>query len=647
MAVIHIDEVQGSDAPGTSGTESSPFKSLGEAFLALGSDNEYRVKKKDDEEYKPAAKSALKKAAAYVEAQQKKRIAAAKRAEKESQEEAAREAALEEAKKIPLVEDPSLPQAILVNITETDPNVVGQLRKSQDEPKEGVRRVRVQGRVHRVAKQGGLIFVTLRRGLDFMQCLLSGTLSKTYGALTLTRETSMEIFGELWEVPAGARAPLDRELRADFFRIIAKAPGGLDAFTNRVPVDGDTQTLLDLRHLTLRHDKPSAILFVRDILESAFHKAYKEMKCTKVSPPALVQTQVEGGATLFKFDYYGETAYLTQSSQLYLETVLPSLGDVYCIEKSFRAEKSLTRRHLSEYTHIEAELDFITFEDLLDHLERLICRVMEIVLENPVATKAVQQYNPEFKKPTQPFKRMRYTEAIEWLNTQEPPILNEEGNPHVFGDDIAEAAERKMTDEIGCIIMLTHFPAEIKSFYMQRAADDSRVTESVDVLVPGVGEVVGGSMRTWDHEELLSAYKREGIDPSSYYWYTDQRKYGSTPHGGYGIGAERSVSKEEHEPTFDNQEDLVLVMMAPSTSAAYGGETLSIWEILEMRLRVVMCGRSREAVEENRKPSSRDQASNPLSMIICRKKVQNCLGKEITKLQESPEVVKNLPVPEG
>jgi Aspartyl/asparaginyl-tRNA synthetases len=391
MAIIYIDEEKGTDVTETPGTEAAPFKSLQEAYLERGADNEYQVKKKGEEEYKPAAKSALKKVVNYAEVQRKKREQAAKRAEKDAEEEAAREAILEQAKHIKISEDATLPEAVLINIAETDPKVIGQLRKSKDEPKEGVVRVRVQGRVQRVAKQGGLIFITLRRGLNLMQCLLSGQLSKTYDALTLTRETSIEVFGELWEVPAGAHAPLNRELHADYFRIIAKAPGGDDALTTRVPEDGDPNTLLNLRHLTLRHDKPSAVMYVRDVLESAFHTSYRELDIKKVSPPALVQTQVEGGATLFKFDYYGETAYLTQSSQLYLETVLPVLGDVYCIEKSFRAEKSLTRRHvsyavcltmpeyandmkLSEYTHVEAELDFITFDDLLAHLEHIICR---------------------------------------------------------------------------------------------------------------------------------------------------------------------------------------------------------------------------------------------------------------------------------
>jgi asparaginyl-tRNA synthetase len=231
---------------------------------------------------------------------------------------------------------------------------------------------------------------------------------------------------------------------------------------------------------------------------------------------------VEGGATLFKFDYYAETAFLTQSSQLYLETCLPSMGNVYCIEKSFRAEKSLTRRHLSEYTHVEAELDFISFTDLLEHLELVISRVLEVTLSDPVIAAHIKRLNPDFKLPERPFMRMTYADAIKWLN--EHDILNEDGTQHVFGDDIAEAAERRMTDIINKPIFLTGFPVEIKAFYMQKDAADPRVTESVDCLMPGVGEIVGGSMRMDDYEELMAAYKREGIAPEPYYWYTDQRK---------------------------------------------------------------------------------------------------------------------------
>ena len=213
---------------------------------------------------------------------------------------------------------------------------------------------------------------------------------------------------------------------------------------------------------------------------------------------------------------------------------------MYCIEKSFRAERSLTRRHLSEYTHVEAELEFISFDDMLAHLEDIICGVLAIVLGNPRMAALVQTLNPGFQMPERPFMRMRYADAIAWL--QEHDVRTDDGHPHAFGDDIAEAAERRMTDVIDRPIFLTHFPVEIKAFYMQQAPDDPRVTESVDCLMPGVGEIVGGSMRKYDYDDLMAAYRREGMDPEPYYWYTDQRRYGTSPHGGYGLGLERFLA---------------------------------------------------------------------------------------------------------
>lgn len=216
----------------------------------------------------------------------------------------------------------------------------------------------------------------------------------------------------------------------------------------------------------------------------------------------MVQTQVEGGSTLFDFQYYGETAYLTQSSQLYLETCLPSLGDVYCITDSFRAEKSLTRRHLSEFTHCEGELSFITFDDLLNFLEDMIVSVVEAVMRDPIAAQIIKDLNPDFKAPKKPFRRMEYSEAIKWLNENgvKKDVVDENGVKtgtcdYEFGEDIPESPERRMTDTINEPILLTKFPTEIKSFYMKRCPEDMRLTESVDVLMPGVGEITGGSMR--------------------------------------------------------------------------------------------------------------------------------------------------------
>lgn len=529
---IYIDEEIGHDDTSSGdGSESKPYKSLQFAYLQHTDSASYLVKRKEGDEeeatWKPAAKAAMKKAVNYAEQQKKKAGKEKELALRQKQEEEERQKTLDEAKKIVIKEDPNLPKAVRINLGEKRPEIVklgSGDRKKEVDYNSGERgtRVRVYGRVHRERRQGVVMFITLRDGFGYMQCVLTGDLAKTYDVVTLTRETSMMITGEMWQVPAGAHAPDNRELHADYFEIVGKAPGGDDAITNKVQAKGDAQTLLDMRHLVLRGEKASSVMFVRDAVEHAFNVKYHELGYVKVSPPALVQTQVEGGSTLFGFNYYGENAYLTQSSQLYLETAIPFAGNVYCIEKSFRAEKSLTRRHLSEYTHVEAELDFISFDDLLQHLEDIICGVLEIVLANPRIAAMLQDLNPDFQMPERPFKRMRYSDAIDWL--REHDIPNEEGHPHQFGDDIAEAAERRMTDIINRPIFLTHFPVEIKAFYMQKAPEDRRVTESVDVLMPGVGEIVGGSMRMDNYDELMEAYKREGMSADPYYWYTDVRR---------------------------------------------------------------------------------------------------------------------------
>jgi asparaginyl-tRNA synthetase len=543
---IYIDEDVGHDDDSATGSATAPYKTLLHAMIQHPGAS-YQVRKSETGpvdangdpaarlEWKPATKSALKKANNLYEAHKKKQAKADELAVREKAEADKRQAVLEEAKQVVLDEDKSLPEPIRIKLNTVDPLKI----KLGTAESKGTR-VRVLGRVHHLRAQKDVIFVTLKDGKGLMQCVFAGKLIKTYAAMTLTLETSLEIRGELKSLPKGAHAPLDRELHADYFIVIGAAVGDKEAITNKVQQDGDAQMLLDNRHLTLRGDVSSKVMKVRSAIERAFMQVYDELQFTKVSPPAMVQTQVEGGATLFEFNYYGEKAYLTQSSQLYLETCLAGLGDVYCIEKSFRAEKSLTRRHLSEYTHVEAEMDFITFTDLLDHIEHLVVRVIEIALTDPTIKQFIAELNPTFTPPTKPFKRMRYADAIDWL--VEHNIPNEEGNPHSFGDDIAEAAERKMTDILNEPILLTYFPKEIKAFYMPKDTEDPRVTESVDVLMPGVGEIVGGSMRIWDYKELMEGYKREGIDPTDYYWYTDQRRYGTSPHGGYGLGLERFLA---------------------------------------------------------------------------------------------------------
>ncbi|KAJ8076663.1 asparagine--tRNA ligase [Marasmius tenuissimus] len=567
MASVYVDETAGSDTPGN-GSESQPYQTLAYALFVTGiGEAKYLIRKDASSPFDEPTQSALKKAKKGADGLEKKKKKQEELAEREAKEKGAekekREKLLEDSKKIVLTEDSSLPEA----------------KKSKINRLESLRtqRVRVMGWVHRLRQQKDITFITLRDGTGYLQAVLSGVVNQTYQALTLTLESTVELVGLLQEVPEGKTAPGGHELVVDYWKLLGAAPGQEDAFTNRLNEKSDPSILADLRHLVLRGETSSNILRLRAALLAAFRQAYAKLNCTEVTTPCIVQTMVEGGATLFKFDYYGQPAFLTQSSQLYLETCLPSLGDVFCFQESFRAENSHTRRHLAEYTHMEGEIGFINFDQLMDHIEALvraisgtstsylkhaiqICDAVDILLKDPASAALVKQLNPTFEAPARPFLRISYVDAIAWLNEHgiKHPAEDEAGNPildesgqakmveHAVGDDIAEAAERQMTDIIGKPVFLHSFPAELKAFYMKKipGQEGSKLTftESCDLLMPNVGEIVGGSMRIDDFDELIAAYRREGMDPTSYYWYTDQRKYGTCPHGGYGLGVERFLA---------------------------------------------------------------------------------------------------------
>lgn len=529
MSQVYVNEKTGVDGSDVSGSEQQPFQTPAFALFQHEDAKVLVYKQLEDSEefgYSEISASALKKAKKGAEGLKKKQEKLAKLQEQQqkNQDDAAKK--LAEMELITIKEDESLPEAKKIKLNKVQESIGS--------------RVFVQGWVHRLRLQKGLGFITLRDGSGYIQCVLTGDLAKCRATHELTLESTVAIKGVINKLPEGKSAPGGVELKVDYYEVIGLAPSGEEAFSNKVQENADPSLLLDQRHLTLRGETLSSVMKVRSVFLQAIRRFFVEESITEVTPPCMVQTQVEGGSTLFKMDYYGDDAYLTQSSQLYLETCLPAIGDVFCVQESFRAEKSHTRRHLSEYTHIEAELGFIEFDDLLLHLERLITFTVKYVLDDPIAGPLIKKLNPNFVPPQMPFKRMEYIHALDWLN--EHGIPNEDGEKFKFGDDIAEAAERKMTDTIGVPILLIRFPVEIKSFYMQKCADDKRVTESVDVLMPNVGEITGGSMRTYDYEELVASIKREGLDLDSYYWFTDQRKYGTCPHGGYGLGTERILA---------------------------------------------------------------------------------------------------------
>jgi len=523
---LYTSEQRGNDEAGE-GTARVPFKTVLRAMLHHGKEpfppiwvdvKEGSDAAKEGKKYEPIAKAQLKKVT-KLWAQEVTKAQKRAKAEEEAREAQLKRA--EEAKKVVIAEDPALEKAVKTKISG------GKALRGK--------RVQVCGWVHRLRTQGkGLMFITLRDGTDFLQCILTGNLCQTYNAVMLTTESTVRIFGVLEEVPEGKTAPGGHELKADYWELIGSAPsGGADSLLN---AESNPDVQLDNRHIMIRGENTSKVLKLRSVVTNAFREHFFSKGCFEVTPPTLVQTQCEGGSTLFGLKYFGEDAYLTQSSQLYLETCIPALGDVFCVAQSYRAEKSRTRRHVAEYTHIEAEFPFIDFEELLSRLENMVCDVVDRVLKSPLGS-LVHELNPDFKPPKLPFRRMKYTEAIQWLKDND--YKKDDGSYYEIGEDIPEAPERFMTDKIGEPIMLHGFPADIKAFYMQKCKDDRRFTEAVDILMPNVGEIVGGSMRMDDMDELLAAYEKEGLDPAPYYWYTDQRKFGTCEHGGFGLGLER------------------------------------------------------------------------------------------------------------
>lgn len=519
LGEIYTSEKTGSDETGD-GTAQKPFKTVLQAMRHAGVEPfpTILVDGKEGQKYDPAAKSQLKK---WQKVWQREASKAASRSEKDAEDAERRKRNLEEAKKVTITQDTTLPKPKQIKVREAT-----EYRNS---------RVKIFGWIHRLRQHGkNLMFIVLRDGTDFLQCVLVDKLCQTYEALTLATEAAICVYGVIKELPEGKIAPGDHEMTVDYWELIGSSPpGGADNLLNE---EAGVDVQLDNRHMMLRGENTAKIMKMRSVVMQCFRDHYFSRGYYEVTPPTLVQTQVEGGSTLFKLDYFGEEAFLTQSSQLYLETCLPAMGDVFSIVSSYRAELSRTRRHLAEYTHVEAECSFLTFDELLDRIEDLVCDVVDRVLKSPLGYVVYELY-PDFQAPKKPFKRMTYIEALAYLKNNN--IKKDDGSHYEFGDDIPEAPERKMTDAINEPIFLCKFPAEIKSFYMPRCEEDRRITESVDLLMPGVGEIVGGSMRIWQYDELMEGFKREGLNAATYYWYTDQRKYGTCPHGGYGLGLER------------------------------------------------------------------------------------------------------------
>lgn len=348
---------------------------------------------------------------------------------------------------------------------------------------------------------------------------------------SLTPWSSVTVFGTVQE--NFTKDKFDFEFNVEKIIVHCVAPS--------FPINKDTLIFqkLEQGHLYMRTPERMFFLRARSHLMALFREFFHSQEFIEISPPTFVGTQVEGGSTLFKLDYFGKEAFLTQSSQLYLESVVPVCMKSFCMVNSYRAEKSHTTRHLTEYLHVEAELADIKFNDLLNFIENMVHYVSKKFYEK-FNEDIKCLYGEDFKFHTfeKPFKRIQYKDAIEFFRTT--GYKKETGIDFELGDDIPDAGEVYLCEKFGgnTPVFLTNFLTSTKPFYM-KLAEDPDYTESIDLLWPGLGETVGGSMRKESKEDLVKSLTEEGLNLEDYTFYLDLAEYGSHSKGGFGLGFER------------------------------------------------------------------------------------------------------------
>jgi asparaginyl-tRNA synthetase len=378
---------------------------------------------------------------------------------------------------------------------------------------------------------GKILFLQLRDGSGFIQCVVaSGDVGQeTFETLdSLPIESSLRLTGT---VSQDDRAPGGYELAVSGAEVVGVA--------EEYPIarkEHGVSFLMDHRHLWIRSSQQFAALRVRAAVISAARKYFDSRGYLQLDTPILTPTACEGTTTLFETGYFDEKAYLSQSGQLYNEATAMAFGRVYCFGPAFRAEKSKTRRHLIEFWQIEPEIAFATLDDIMDVEEEMISEIVAAVLTDcRTELSLLERDTSALEKVKPPFPRITYTEAVE--------LLNENGHPFEWGADFGAEDETVLSQRFDKPVMVTRYPRDVKPFYMEDDPDDPRVTLSVDMLAPeGYGEIIGGGERMKDARTLETRMREEGIPVEDYQWYLDLRRYGTVPHGGFGMGIERFVT---------------------------------------------------------------------------------------------------------
>jgi len=398
-------------------------------------------------------------------------------------------------------------------------------------PKLENQEVMLEGWLYNARSSGKIRFLIIRDGTGIVQCVASQTDvgDQTFVLLdTLTQETSVRVTGN---VHKDVRAPGGYELQLRSLEVIS-----LSKDYPITPKEHGTAFLLDHRHLWLRSRRQHAIMRVRHEVSYAIRDFFNERGFTLIDAPIFTPSACEGTTTLFETNYFEGKAYLSQSGQLYNEAAAMAFGKIYCFGPTFRAEKSKTRRHLTEFWQIEPEVAFLDLDGDMDLAEDFICYIMERVLEHRQEELKVLERDPQpLEIVKKPFPRITYSQAIE--------VLQKKGMPSKFGDDFGGDEETAISDSFDRPVMVHRYPAEIKAFYMKADPEDEKLALGFDMLAPeGYGEIVGGSQREDNLDKLIAKIQHHNLPLKDFEWYLDLRRYGAVPMAGFGLGLERLVS---------------------------------------------------------------------------------------------------------
>jgi asparaginyl-tRNA synthetase len=389
------------------------------------------------------------------------------------------------------------------------------------------KKVNIHGWVYRKREGKDTIFLVIRDATNVIQSIIKKNSPAWIAAEKVTIESAITLAGIVRE---DTRAPGGFEIATDKLEIIGLAE------TFPIAKDQSEQFLRDVRHLWLRSRKMNTVMKIRSEVLQCINEFFRKQRFIEVSPPMFISSAVEGGATLFGLKYFeDEIMYLTQSAQLHLEVLIYSLEKVYCIAPSFRAEKSRTIRHLTEFWHVESEEAFSTLDDLMSLEERLVSYVCQTTAKKCKRHLEALGLDPkELAKIKAPFPKITYDEAIERLHKRNSEIK--------WGEDFGFNDERALTEEFRGPVFVYRYPKKIKAFYVKAYSDKPDMVMSADLLVPRIGELSTGGARVDDKEELLRNLQEFGLRPEDYEWYVDIRRYGSVPHTGFGMGVERLLA---------------------------------------------------------------------------------------------------------